>query len=71
MSADNIIKHFIFKDKSLYSINSEYAQYMKELTGYTRTGKVKHDDAPDGTALLENFVRNMIVQKVRVFERPF
>lgn len=27
---------------------------MKELTTYTRSGKVPHDDAPDSLSLLEN-----------------
>ena len=31
---------------------------MRELTTMTRSGKVKHDDAPDSLALLENELRN-------------
>lgn len=32
---------------------------MKELTTYVRSGKVAHDDAPDGLSMLENEIRNM------------
>ena len=30
---------------------------MKEVTTYTRSGKVPHDDAPDSLSLLENEIR--------------
>lgn len=71
MASDGIIKHFYFKDKSLYKPSSQYGQMMKELTTYTRTGKVKHDDSPDGMSLLENEIRNLTRGKVEVFKRPF
>ena len=53
-ASDNIIKHFYFKDPSLYARNSQYAMFMKQVTTYTRSGKVPHDDAPDSLSLLEN-----------------
>lgn len=56
----NILKHFYFKDKSLYSPSSEYGRMIKELVQYTRTGKVKHDDSPDGLSLLENELRGTL-----------
>lgn len=71
MASDGIIKHFYFKDKSLYKPSSQYGRMMKELTTYTRTGKVKHDDAPDGLSLLENEIRQLTYGKVNVFPRPF
>ena len=43
-ASDNIIKHFYFKDPSLYARNSQYALFMKQVTTYTRSGKVPHDD---------------------------
>ena len=70
MASDNIIKNFYFKDKSRYERNSQYAQFMKQLTTYTRSGKVPHDDAPDSLSLLENEVRNLIGGKIEVFKRP-
>ena len=32
--------------------NAEYKKYFHELTRYPKNGKVKHDDAADGTAML-------------------
>ena len=46
-ASDNIIKHFYFKDPSLYARNSQYAMFMKQVTTYIRSGKVPHDDAPE------------------------
>ena len=68
-ASDNIIKHFYFKDSSTYARNSQYAQFMRQVTTYVRSGKVKHDDAPDSLALLENELRRRIGAKVEVFQR--
>ena len=69
-ASDNIIKHFYFKDPSLYARNSQYAMFMKQVTTYTRSGKVPHDDAPDSLSLLENKLRGLVGAKVEVFKRP-
>jgi predicted phage terminase large subunit-like protein len=71
MASDGIIKHFYFKDRSLYKNTDQYGRMMKELTTYTRTGKVKHDDAPDGLSLLENEIRNLLGCKVEIAQRPW
>ena len=71
MASDGILKHFYFKDKSLYKPSDQYGQMMRELVTYTRTGKVKHDDSPDGLSLLENEIRNLTWGKAEVFKRPF
>lgn len=70
-ASDNIIKHFYFKDPSLYARNSQYAMFMKQVTTYTRSGKVPHDDAPDSLSLLENELRGLVGAKVEVFKRPY
>lgn len=69
-AADNIKKHFYFKDPSTYERGSQYWAFMKEVTTYTRTGKVPHDDAPDSLSLLENEIRGLIGSKVEVMKRP-
>lgn len=69
-ASDNIIKHFYFKDPSLYARNSQYAMFMKQVTTYTRSGKVPHDDAPDSLSLLESELRGLVGAKVEVFKRP-
>jgi predicted phage terminase large subunit-like protein len=71
MASDGILKHFYFKDKSLYKPSSQYGMMMRELVTYTRTGKVPHDDSPDGLSLLENEIRNLVGNQVTVFKRPF
>lgn len=69
-ASDNILKHFYFKDPSLYARNSQYAEFMKQVTTYTRSGKVPHDDAPDSLSLLENELRGLVGTKVEIFKRP-
>ncbi|MDO4842450.1 MAG: hypothetical protein Q3982_07235, partial [Phoenicibacter congonensis] len=70
-AADNIKKHFYFKDPSTYKRGSQYWSFMRELTTYPRTGKVPHDDAPDSLSLLENQIRNFIGGKIEVMKRFF
>lgn len=69
-ASDGILKHFYFKDRSLYSPQSQYGLFIRELTTYTRTGKNAHDDAPDALALLENVIREQLGTHIRVFDRP-
>lgn len=69
-AADNIKKHFWFKDSSTYERGSQYWAFMKEVTTCTRTGKVPHDDAPDSLSLLENEIRGLIGAKIEVIKRP-
>lgn len=69
-ASDNILKHFYFKDPSTYVRNSQYAEFMKQVTTYTRSGKVPHDDAPDSLSLLENELRGLVGAKVEIFKRP-
>ena len=69
-ASDNIKRNFYFKHPSTYKRGSQYANFMKELTTYTRSGKVPHDDAPDSLSLLENEIRMLSGGKVEVFKRP-
>lgn len=71
MSSDNIKKHFFFRDPSTYDRGSQYFWFMKELTSYTRIGKVPHDDAPDSLSMLENELRTLIMPQIEIFSRPF
>lgn len=71
VESDHILKHFYFLDKSLYNSQSEYGLMMKEFTTYVRSGKVPHDDAPDGIAQLSEMVRNMAGMKVEIVQRLF
>lgn len=70
-ASDNIKKHFYFKDPSTYKRNSQYAEFMRNVTTYTRSGKVEHDDGPDSLAMLENLLRKRVGNGVQIFTRPF
>lgn len=70
-ASDGILKHFYFKDKSKYERGSQYWNFMKELTTYTRSGKVPHDDSPDSLSLLENEIRNLSNYRVEIVPRPW
>lgn len=70
-ASDGIKKHFYFRHSSTYDRKSQYADFMKEVTTYTRSGKVAHDDAPDALSLLENEIRKLEGSKVEVFRREF
>lgn len=67
--ADYVKKHFVFKDPSTYGKHSEYAKYMKELLKWTQMGNNKHDDAPDGTAMLAQLVQELSGCYVKIINR--
>lgn len=71
MASDGVIRNFYFLDESLYEPFSQYGHFMRNLTTYTRSGKVPHDDAPDSISLMENEIRNLSQGKVEVFKRMF
>lgn len=54
MWAGFIKKHFAFR--SDYEPGSEYARFMDQLCSYLKTGKSKHDDAPDSLTILAEYI---------------
>lgn len=71
LASANILHHFYFLDKSKYEPSSQYGRFMSEICGYTRLGKVKHDDAPDSLSLFENEMRVVLVPTLEVKKRYF
>lgn len=61
----------LFQDQSLYQKNSDYGKMMNMLCSYTAAGKNKHDDVPDGMAMLAEFAQSLGATKVEVFQRPW
>lgn len=61
----------LFKDKDQYKPNSDYGKMMKMLTTYTVAGKNKHDDVPDGMAMLALFAQGLSLPKVKLGKRLF
>lgn len=66
-----IKEHCLFKDDSIIKKNSDYGRMMDMLCSYTVMGKNKHDDVPDGMAMLSEYAQSFINGKVEVFQRPF
>lgn len=64
-------EHCLFKDKSMYQKKSDYGKMMDMLCSYTVAGKNKHDDVPDGMAMLAEFAQSLIGSRVEVFKRPW
>ena len=67
---DNIIRDYYFRDFKKMDRNSQYYKFMKELTTMTRTGKVKHDDAPDSISLFENEMRSGTIRPTVIMPSP-
>lgn len=67
---DNIIRDYYFRDFRKMDRQSQYYKFMKELTTMTRSGKVKHDDAPDSIALFENEMRSGGVKETKIMKSP-
>ena len=64
-------EHCLFLDQSLYRKNSDYGKMMNMLCSYTAAGKNKHDDVPDGMAMLAEFAQSLTGAHVEVFRRPW
>ena len=64
-------EHCLFKDESMYHKNSDYGRMINMLCSYTIAGKNKHDDVPDGMAMLAEFAQSLSASKVEVFTRPW
>lgn len=67
---DNIIRDYYFRDFQKMERASQYYKFMRELTTMTRSGKVKHDDAPDSLALFENEMRSGTIRPARIMSSP-
>lgn len=50
MKSGYVKEYFYFRDD--YEAGSDYDKFMRELKKYNKSGKVKHDDAPDGITML-------------------
>ena len=64
-------EHCLFKDKSLYKKKEDYGRMMDMLCSYTVAGKNRHDDVPDGMAMLSEYAQSFNRNKVEVFARYF
>lgn len=67
--SDYIKKHFWFLFHDLQS--SEYRAFMRNVYGFTITGKSKHDDAPDSLSMLSELVKGLTGSTINIIKRPF
>lgn len=67
--SDFVKKFVIFKHPSLYTPNSDYGKFMKEVFSFSQTGKVKHDDAPDSLAMLAQLFQDLSGMSVKILNR--
>lgn len=66
-----IKEHCLFKDESMYKKKDDYGKMIEMLCSYTVAGKNKHDDIPDGFAMLSEYAQSLNGNKVEVFQRFF
>lgn len=67
--SDFVKKHFVFKDKSQYDKQSDYAKFMEAMTTWTQLGTSDHDDAPDSVAMLAQLVQDLTGNSVKILNR--
>lgn len=65
--SDFVKKHFWFLNKELQ--DREYKEFMRNVFGFTITGKSKHDDAPDSLAMLSQLVKDLTGMSVTIIDR--
>jgi predicted phage terminase large subunit-like protein len=64
-------EHCLFKDDSQYKRQSDYGRMMSMLCSYTVSGRNRHDDVPDGMAMLADFAQSLSGSEIKVFQRPW
>ena len=64
-------EHCLFKDSSMYKKKDDYGKMMNMLCSYTVAGKNKHDDVPDGMAMLSEYAQSFVRNTVEIFQRFF
>lgn len=67
--SDFVKKHFVFKAKSTYHPQSEYAGFMKGLLTWTQMGNNKNDDAPDATAMMAQKFQDIAYNQIKIMDR--
>ena len=65
--SDFVKKHFVFLDKEHQ--DREYKEAMRNVFGFTITGKAKHDDAPDSLAMLSQLAKGLSGMAVQIIDR--
>lgn len=67
--SDFVQKQFVFRDKSTYSKNGPYADFMKNVFSWSQTAKNQMDDAPDSLAMMAQMVQDLKGNSVKILDR--
>ena len=71
VSSGPVKQRVLFRLESDYAHDKEYRQAMNMLTGYTMSGRNKHDDVPDSMAQMIDFVTSSPTATVTIAKRPW
>jgi predicted phage terminase large subunit-like protein len=71
LSSAWVKEHCLFKDNSMYKKKEDYGRMIEMLCAYTVAGKNKHDDVPDGFAMLSEYAQSLTGNKTEIFQRIF
>ncbi|MBO4406796.1 MAG: phage terminase large subunit [Clostridia bacterium] len=68
-----VLAHCLFREEEslLGSRWAEYREMMRQITGYSLSGRNRHDDGPDALAQLAQFVRSLSAPRAAVVKRLF
>lgn len=67
--SDFVKSNCIFKHKSMYAPNSEYAKFMADMTTWTQNGTNPFDDAPDTMAMLAQLYQDLSGMSIKILKR--
>lgn len=67
--SDFVKKHFVFLSPKSNTTPREYKEFLRNMFGFTITGKAKHDDAPDAISFLSQLVKNLSSLTVQIIDR--
>lgn len=70
-NSPEVKRRCLFLDETKYTAGTDYGRFMNNLVTYSMVGKNKHDDAPDGMAMLMIYMDQMMGGKAEVFQRPW
>lgn len=63
LNSGYVKEYFYFRND--YASGSDYDKFMRQLTGYVKLGKNKHDEAPDVATMSAEYIRGLPVAKVK------
>lgn len=67
--SDFVKKQLIFKHKSTYSANSDYAKFMKDIFSWTQKGKNAHDDSVDSLSMMADMIQRLSFNTISFLDR--